>query len=516
MNFAARSLFISLACIAAEAQAGPLQVDIRPVGLSEQEAETLTRITLEEPRVKSTLRGGRFRVLSAEYADGGHYLLKVYSYDLGRLFEITETSITTSTETPRASNEEFQDALDVLARDAHFGAGLARSEWSAYRAMPGVLDSASERIITVGLSPNTRGALHEVVGVNLNRGVVIRYPAGAPPTSRAERATCGYNNARQPTTPDGTPGTAEIVVSRDGREIWRLRVTRPSASSGRWGSAIDLRDVRYRGNTVLKQAHVPILNVLYDRNACGPYRDWQDEENSFQATGTLEAPGILRATARPTTILDTGDDLGNFRGVAIHTSGTVTRLVTELAAGWYRYVAEFNLHEDGTIEPRFGFSGVKNSCVCRRHHHHAYWRLDFQLGAQGLDRAEVSADGGTWSPIAQESKFRKSADNRLWRIYDPASRTGYLVTPGADDGTADAYGKGDVWVLRAKAAEIEDSRVYTGTSANLDAFVNSESVTDQDLVLWYGGHFIHDQEQETSPRHTHTVGPRLSPINLTN
>ena len=31
-------------------------------------------------------------------------------------------------------------------------------------------------------------------------------------------------------------------------------------------------------------------------------------------------------------------------------------LVSEMEAGWYRYVSEWRLHTDGTIKPRFGFS----------------------------------------------------------------------------------------------------------------------------------------------------------------
>ena len=37
-------------------------------------------------------------------------------------------------------------------------------------------------------------------------------------------------------------------------------------------------------------------------------------------------------------------------------------LISELQAGWYRYISEFWFHEDGTIEPRFKFSSVYNSC----------------------------------------------------------------------------------------------------------------------------------------------------------
>jgi hypothetical protein len=34
---------------------------------------------------------------------------------------------------------------------------------------------------------------------------------------------------------------------------------------------VELRYVDYKGKRVLYRAHVPILNVKYDGNACGPY-----------------------------------------------------------------------------------------------------------------------------------------------------------------------------------------------------------------------------------------------------
>ena len=44
-------------------------------------------------------------------------------------------------------------------------------------------------------------------------------------------------------------------------------------------------------------------------------------------------------------------------------------LVSEMEAGWYRYISEWRLHSNGTIKPSFGFSTVDNSCFCNPHHH---------------------------------------------------------------------------------------------------------------------------------------------------
>jgi hypothetical protein len=63
-----------------------------------------------------------------------------------------------------------------------------------------------------------------------------------------------------------------------GEELWSLVVVRPRNSTPTTfnkGSGVELRLVSYRGKLVLWQAHVPILNVLYDDGTT--YRDWQNQ-----------------------------------------------------------------------------------------------------------------------------------------------------------------------------------------------------------------------------------------------
>src|SRR5207249_4060986 len=108
--------------------------------------------------------------------------------------------------------------------------------------------------------------------------------------------------------------------------------------------------------------------------------DWQDQEACFDAQLGYDAtPGYRVCSGPAETILDSGSDVGNFRGVAIYVQGQEVVLVSEMRAGWYRYIREWRLHSNGTIRPRFGFAGTANPCTCNRHHHHVYWRLDFDI-----------------------------------------------------------------------------------------------------------------------------------------
>jgi hypothetical protein len=293
---------------------------------------------------------------------------------------------------------------------------------------------------------------------------------------------------------------------------WRFLAVRASASSGAWGSGVELRFVDYRRRRVLYRAHVPILNVLYDGNACGPYRDWQYQEGMLDATGTNVAPGFLLCPAPAKTILDTGSDAGTFLGTAIYVSGQEVVLVCELQAGWYRYISEWRLHADGTIRPRFGFDATSSSCVCARHHHHVYWRLDFDIQTAGNNAVQEFNDppivpGTNWHPKTYEiMRLRSAAHKRRWRVLHAGSGRGYTVIPGANDGTAagDPYAKGDLWFLRYSGVEIDDSPIV-GTEIQIDKYrTPPQPLTGQDVVVWYGGHFTHEP---TGPHVSHIVGP---------
>jgi hypothetical protein len=160
---------------------------------------------------------------------------------------------------------------------------------------------------------------HTHIGVNLGDGQVIRaldwrearpelfdhlifpvpLPAGRQPAGLVHRVRCVHRRS---------------VVEDTGRASFSL-------IRGTNGSGLELRYVDYRGQRVLYQAHLPILNVLYNGITL-QYRDWTTSEAGFDATGTPfqdangnNLSGFLYCSTPPQTIFETGHD-GSFYGVA--------------------------------------------------------------------------------------------------------------------------------------------------------------------------------------------------------
>jgi hypothetical protein len=181
-------------------------------------------------------------------------------------------------------------------------------------------------------------------------------------------------------------------------------------------------------------------------------------------------------------------------------------------------VSRWRLHADGTIRARFGFGAVDNSCVCQLHHHHAYWRLDFDIAGAGEDVVlehndpPLPGNDSNWHTLRHEVRRRRNPGRkRRWRVRTQGSNEGYVIVPGAHDGEADNYGVGDLWALRYRSGQIDDGAVATSTRANLDAFVNGESIVGTNVVVWYAGHFSHEPDDHDHAGGSHIVGPTLRP-----
>jgi len=526
--------------------ADELTVKVEPFGPDQRAIDRIERDLRRHPAARELIGGDNRRLLSVEPLEPARRTVQPRPWDRyratwydygenraivveGRLGEPGRVTTKETAAQPVPSPEEFEAAVAVVAQDAELGPAVRDGKLRPYRAMPPLVneelpDGRVERTLTVGLLPadGAANARHEIVGVNMIRRQVQRYQDGAPAGARAVEELCGPPSANQSTTSQGVAGQAKITVLQGSTKLWSLVAVRPSASSGADGSGLELRSVYYRGKPVMHQAHVPVLNVRYHNDQCGPFRDSVWEEDMFRAQGSRPVPGFMLCSEPAKTILDTGSDFGTFRGVAVYVAGQEVVLVSGMQAGWYRYVSEWRLHADGTMRPRFGFDAVAHSCVCVRHVHHAYWRFDFtvQTSSNNLifEHNDPPLQPGTnvWQPQPFEiRRLRDPAHKRRWRVQNANSGSGYTIIPGANDGTAkgDTYAKGDVWLLRYRRGQIDDYPLADGdTKIQIDKYLNRESIHRQDVVVWYGAHFTHDASHEDDAAgHGHIVGPDLVP-----
>jgi len=530
-----------------------LDIRVRAVGPTPDQHTRLGARILSSPALAKALGRARHRLVSLEYlpADDGktrsqpsaewsRFRAAICDYTNSRTLIATGSAarpaglqVVESAEPPLPSPDEFDAAVRILRANENFGPRLRSADLIPYPPMPPLQTETQAngrvlRLVTVGLRPSNKRGRHEIVAVNLASRTVTVFNDRAPGGSMAGSQTCGQPYAGQPTTSKGTPGQAWVTVSRGGHTLWRFLVVRPAASSGTRGSGVELRYVDYRGKRVLYRAHVPILNVKYDADACGPYRDWQYQEGMLTATGLNVVPGFMLCSSPAQTILDNGSDVGNFLGVAIYVDGTEVVLVSEMQAGWYRYVSMWRLDANGTIRPRFGFAAVDtSSCVCNRHHHHVYWRFDFDIVTAGNNRVREFNNPclpffcpSKWhTKLYEISRPRDPGRHRRWRVENVGSRNAYEIVPGPNDGRAASspdspFPRGDVWVLRYHGNELDDGVNHTGPpcEAEIGGFVNGEAVDRQDVVMWYAAHVTHDVAAEPPGTFGHIAGPELRAV----
>ena len=472
--------------------------------------------------VQRYLAGKNSRMLSFDFLESGvksanteppsRYRATFFNYTNNRAIVATgrfidsAAEVSVTTEQPVPSPEEFEAAVAVVSKDPVLGPAIREGALQPYPAMPPLVDinlptTKVERTLAIGLMPSDEKGSNEVVGVNMIRESVIRYEGGAPKTSNAATLNCGVTNAGQSTTTRGTAGQFQVVISRGTDELWQFLCIRPSASSGSNASGIELRDVKYRGKMVLSRANAPVLNVQYYRNACGPFRDWTWQEGMFVANGTDVAPGIRMCTSEPQTVIDNGTDTGNFRGVAIYDREEVT-LVSELNAGWYRYITKWIFHDEGIISPRFGYGATTNSCVCQGHVHHVYWRFDFDLGT-AANNSPAEFNQGVLKGVDFESMRARLSPDQYWVVSNSVTGEAVQIRPNSLDGNYDKYGKGDLWLLRSHfPMEIDDSGLGGGSEVHIDQLLNNEDIKNQDVVVWYGAHWAHDHFDGPQPQHS--------------
>ncbi len=341
-------------------------------------------------------------------------------------------------------------------------------------------------------------------------------------------ASCATNGTFGDGPPAPTVPNGHIAWPADA-PVWEFDLYRPANRTTVNSSGLELRDVSYRGRTVLARAGVPVLNVEYDPGpgSCGCFRDWQTEEAPIDigtAQRTLPCfaqatPGDVRTAceangpSNPTP----GGDVGDFHGISVEDYGDELVLTAHTMAVWYRYRMKWHFYADGRIWPEFSFAAVDAVCTENGHRHHAYWRLDFDLDGTPTDDVvrEHAAPGDAGQPFTSEASrvLGGPSDLTFWSVVDGASGIGYEIRPGDEDRrlAVDPFSKTDALVLRYQLGELDDGLTVSGGGCAFafEPFVDGESIENQDTVFWIRSGALHEAG---NPFECDVVGPMLHPI----
>src|SRR5206468_473539 len=161
----------------------------------------------------------RFRATIYDYTNNRALLID------GRLAQPRKVKITESASQPLPTRKEFEEAVEILARDKQLGPPIREQRLQPYPPMPPLLgeqrpDGRTERTIAVGLLPTKGEHLHEIVGVNMSRRAIVRFDNNAPPTAQAHNPVCGLPYANQGTA-SNVAGQVWITVKQGGTTLWK-------------------------------------------------------------------------------------------------------------------------------------------------------------------------------------------------------------------------------------------------------------------------------------------------------
>jgi len=229
----------------------------------------------------------------------------------------------------------------------------------------------------------------------------------------------------------------------------------------------------------------------------------------------------------------------------------VLRAVSKV--GWYEYVTEYRLHDDGQISARLGATGDLSPgdftspdkgwpigkgarAIATSHYHSAFWRVDFDIAGRGGEYVEqydtkpagqgsVSAKLTTSHRIvAKEGSFSK-ANRRWWRVVsgnarnaDGHARSYELVTGASDVYEAHPETTPDVTFTQSRACE----KYATGNAdpecptrrSILDYAGNKETMKDPIMWVRVGFHHV-PRDEDQSPMPLHWQGFDLVPRDFT-
>jgi len=231
-------------------------------------------------------------------------------------------------------------------------------------------------------------------------------------------------------------------------------------------------------------------------------------------------------------------------------SDLVLRTISKV--GWYEYITEYRLADDGQISVRLGATGdlaprdyttpdqgwpigPGQTDYAVNHYHSAFWRVDFNIGGYGTEKVEQydtapTGERGRRGAIYRTSKTDVANESTLntdlrrwWRLVSPTSKNadGHFRSYELELGASDAYEahpetQPDVTFTQYKPCEkfatFNLDPECAGTS--ILEYTNGERLSDPVMWVRVGFHHV-PRDEDQSPMPVHWQGFDLVPRDFT-
>lgn len=293
---------------------------------------------------------------------------------------------------------------------------------------------------------------------------------------------------------------------------------------------------------VLNQAALAQIHVPYDDNGAR-YHDISDYGlggNYMAALNQTDCPDgkLLRFGSKAVICQQTEARGSAFSSNTDRLLGNSFSLFSVSKIGAYNYIPLWRFMDDGSIEPGVGATGalqrysdrnaeqqgwlIEENKVGIAHLHNFFWRIDFDLNGTSTDDYVEELNFTTTNGRTSLSKTRFNTE--IARSVDPASSRSWRVVDGStknakglpisyeirlhqseqqDLGPAnEPFTQNDLYITRHNSCELFASHNPTlnNCANNLADFVNEESLTSADLVVWPSTTFYHMPRSEDAPQ----------------
>ncbi|MEZ5537087.1 MAG: hypothetical protein R3F02_15870 [Thiolinea sp.] len=293
---------------------------------------------------------------------------------------------------------------------------------------------------------------------------------------------------------------------------------------------------------VFNEAAIAQIHVPYDDNGVR-YHDVSDYglgNRYMSSLSTDECVGgtLLTFGTKPVVCqqIESRDDAYSYGDNRLQ--GDALSLFSVSKIGAYNYIPTWRFLDDGGIDLMMGATGalqrygdsskqdhgwlISANKVGIAHLHNFFWKLDFDLAGSGRDDyvEEINFIQSNGQKIREMTRYNQETASdvdpdtlRMWRIADgnisnskgqPISYEIRLHQANHRDTGPDTepFTKHDLYVTRYNRCELFASHNPStgGCADNLADFVNGESLTGEDIIVWPSTTFYHMPRAEDSPR----------------